>query len=99
MGSRILSRSFHVERWEGKDEENENDQTLATIPNKSDGMDVDTADDTADQDPSNEDRGDDVEDSGETDNEDSEDPSDVAMVPLADILNARYRSENVRMMC
>lgn len=40
--------------------------------------------------------------SHETDEEDSdldeEDPEDVAMVPLADALNARYGSENVRLV-
>ena len=31
----------------------------------------------------------------ESDEEDAVDPSDVAMVPMADMLNARYGSENV----
>ena len=92
MGSRILSRSFHVERWGGKDEESDDDRTSAAM-NMSDGMDVDTAD----QAPTEEDKDDKVEDDGETE-DDTEDPSDVAMVPLADILNARYRSENVRIL-
>ena len=93
MGSRILSRSFHVEKWEGRSEESGDDQTVATIANGSDGLDVDIAD----QGLKEEERVDEVEDSGESDDED-EDPSDVAMVPLADILNARYRSENVRLL-
>ena len=31
----------------------------------------------------------------DSDDENEEDPSDVAMVPVADMLNARYESENV----
>jgi len=33
--------------------------------------------------------------SADSDDEDVGDPSDVAMVPMADMLNARYGSENV----
>ena len=36
---------------------------------------------------------------GDSDDEDREDPSDVAMVPMADMLNARFESENVRNGC
>ena len=31
----------------------------------------------------------------DSDDEDREDPADVAMVPMADMLNARFESENV----
>ena len=31
-----------------------------------------------------------------SDDDDREDPADVAMVPMADMLNARFESENVR---
>lgn len=89
MGSRILSRSFHVEKWEG----DEGDRSLTAVGNKSDTMDVDPAE--QDPRPTGEDKVDDMEDGEESDDEDEEDPSDVAMVPFADILNARYHSENV----
>jgi N-lysine methyltransferase SETD6 len=34
--------------------------------------------------------------SDENDDDDDDDPANVAMVPLADMLNARYGCENVR---
>lgn len=49
------------------------------------GMDVDDDPASAPQPEENED----------SDDEDVGDPSDVAMVPMADMLNARYGSENV----
>ncbi|KAF8517662.1 hypothetical protein JB92DRAFT_2905584 [Gautieria morchelliformis] len=90
MGSRILSRSFHVERWRGEDEDSDQDQSLAAAVDKSDEMDIDTTD----KDPTEDDG---VEGGSESNDEDKEDPSDVAMVPLADILNARYQSENAKL--
>ncbi|KAF8581597.1 SET domain-containing protein [Ramaria rubella] len=92
MGSRILSRSFHLERWEGSDYD---DQRHTGIASASDGMDVDTIakepieevmDQVVDEDGV----------SGDED-EDEDDPSDVAMVPLADMLNAQYESENAKL--
>jgi N-lysine methyltransferase SETD6 len=90
-GSRILSRSFQVERWEGEDgtiDDNADGNTsvesgmdLANMSAGS-GMDVDGSPADASQ-------------PDESDDEDAVDPSDVAMVPMADMLNARYGSENV----
>jgi len=83
MGSRILSRSFDVERWEGDEGNSDNDE--AAEASVGSAMDVDQpahslADDSArDEEPSDE----------------EEDDIDVSMVPVADLLNARYRSENV----
>ncbi len=37
-----------------------------------------------------------LEEDEDSDDEDREDPADVAMVPMADMLNARFESENVR---
>ena len=37
-----------------------------------------------------------LEDDEDSDDEDRENPADVAMVPMADMLNARFESENVR---
>lgn len=96
MGSRILSRSFHVEKWEGKCEKHDNDQALAAVEDTRNMMEIDLAEQdtmaTEDYEQHN------VEDGQKTDEEDNEDPSDIAMVPFADILNARYRSENVRLL-
>ena len=36
-----------------------------------------------------------LEEDEDSDDEDQEDPADVAMVPMADMLNARFESENV----
>jgi SET domain-containing protein 6 len=93
-GSRILSRSFQVEKWEGEDDvDEENPQANASADSGMDvantsagsGMDVD-------EDPANAPQPD---ESADSDDEDVGDPSDVAMVPMADMLNARYGSENV----
>lgn len=90
MGSRILSRSFHVEPWGENLEVSADDQTFEDAMEKSDAMEVDAAKPELDQ---NEGVEKESEDDGE---EDEEDASDVAMVPLADVLNARYQTENVR---
>jgi hypothetical protein len=80
-----------VERWEGEDgtiEDNADGNTSAengmdvTNMSAGSGMDVDESPADASQ-------------PDESDDEDAVDPSDVAMVPMADMLNARYGSENV----
>lgn len=85
MGSRILSRSFDVERI-GTDEEEEADNSIGSA------MDVDipeaasVAEDTAeaqDEIPS------------EDDDSEEEDSVDVSMVPIADLLNVRCQFINV----
>jgi N-lysine methyltransferase SETD6 len=85
MGSRILSRSFQVERWVGE-EANENSKANTSAGS---AMDVDDPHEGADLDIEA------LEESTEEEEDDAEDPSNVAMVPMADILNARYGSENV----
>lgn len=104
MGSRILSRSFHVLRWkpdgEEPDEEAEVDEAEASSALNTDGnaMDVDVPTDAPAvefdvQEP--------VEDAAAEDDEDDddddryEDPADVAMVPMADMLNGRFATETV----
>jgi hypothetical protein len=92
MGSRILSRSFIVEKWNEDEDENENENEAANTSLGS-AMDVDEQSHA-------EERPDVAEEMGENDNDeddedDDEDSSDVAMVPMADILNARYQTENV----
>ncbi|KZT29157.1 SET domain-containing protein [Neolentinus lepideus HHB14362 ss-1] len=89
-GSRILSRSFHVEKLEGEgsDESAEVD--------RDDMMATDEAPQLIDPDDAGNggDRSAEAEDSDE---EDEEDVGDVAMVPMADMLNARYGSENAKL--
>ncbi|KAF5380369.1 hypothetical protein D9615_004738 [Tricholomella constricta] len=90
MGSRILSRSFSVEKWNSGEEENENSNT----PNsRADEMDVDSS-----EGPEGAEEKIDESHHDEMEEEDEEDDSsDTAMVPMADMLNARYGSENARL--
>ena len=83
MGSRILSRSFQVEALSKTD----NDDSSQTRVEEDAEMNLDE--------PSPHTLNDN--DSDETDDgDDEDDPANVAMVPLADMLNARYGCENVR---
>ncbi|KAF8520448.1 SET domain-containing protein [Hysterangium stoloniferum] len=96
MGSRILSRSFRVERWSGEEEGSDADHpAMEPMTNQVDGMDVDTVEHHSDDANEPVDVGENSESMDDEDDED--DPSDVAMVPLADMLNARYKSENARL--
>lgn len=93
MGSLILSRSFNVEKWQGEDDD---DDTRKADTRSHDEMDIDEVPSPANDD------GEPSQDSHEdetynNDDDDAEDSSDVAMVPMADMLNARYGSENVRL--
>ena len=86
MGSRILSRSFQVEAVE----------TLSTtdgVESNQTGVQED-AEMNLDESSPNALNDDNDEDETE-DDEDEDDPANVAMVPLADMLNARYGCENV----
>ncbi|KAN0091574.1 hypothetical protein V8E55_005140 [Tylopilus felleus] len=99
-GSRILSRSFTVSRWTDDDKVEERDGEVG-------GSDADEVEDLhpdasiessmhLDLHPSS------LEDTNEGPDSDSEDdeqddPSDVAMVPIADLLNARWGSENAKL--
>ena len=83
MGSRILSRSFQVEAL-SKTDSVDSSQTRAQEDAE---MNLDE--------PSPQALDDDDEDESE-DGDDEDDPANVAMVPLADMLNARYGCENVR---
>ncbi|EJF65011.1 SET domain-containing protein [Dichomitus squalens LYAD-421 SS1] len=97
-GSRILSRSFHVERWKGGHTE---DQGVEDDEADGNGMDVDPQEPPVDT----EQGGDateqveevQLEGDEELGDEDQEDPADVAMVPMADMLNARFESENAKL--
>ena len=95
MGSRILSRSFNVEKW-APDEEDDDDDSEAADVSMGSGMDVDLPD-GASTPPTHSSHGTDDLEHEEREEQEQEDFSDIAMVPMADILNARYRSENVRL--
>ena len=83
MGSRILSRSFQVEVLSTTDRV-DSSQTRAQEDAE---MNLDEPSPHAPNDS----------DSDETEDDEDEDASEnVAMVPLADMLNARYGCENVR---
>lgn len=90
MGSRILSRSFQVERWDPS----ANDEEEGGAPQA--GMSVDVGH----LGPMDPDEGYDnnieEEHNGDSDDEDDDDSGDVAMVPMADMLNARFGCNNVR---
>lgn len=89
MGSLILSRSFNVEEWDSGEGEGEN--PVANTSHGS-GMDVDSPEGNEHVDELHHAE---TEEEDEGDEEKEEDSSNVAMVPMADLLNARYGSENV----
>ncbi|KAH9858913.1 SET domain-containing protein [Lenzites betulinus] len=106
MGSRILSRSFQVERWTNEHAEGDDEDAEADEAGDTSAMDVDPQDMAG---PSTETIVDSAPIDGsdgpeelqaevdEDEDEDQEDPSDVAMVPMADMLNARFESENAKL--
>lgn len=95
MGSSILSRSFHVKRDLRHAEPDEADISSApaevaverAMPREEEGDEVD-------HDESAEIEVDEDEESDEDEND--EDIRDISMVPMADMLNAKFGSENVR---
>ena len=86
MGSRILSRSFQVEALSKPD----------SIDSSQTGAEEDAEMNLDEPSPHtvNDNDSDETEDGD--DDDDDDDPANVAMVPLADMLNARYGCENVR---
>lgn len=101
-GSRILSRSFTVKKWEPNttvtiDSEDQGEEEEEDVPdaNEDSAMDIDppTALETAQEEPTAHVELEEVD--GDSDDDDGDSPADVAMVPMADMLNARFESENV----
>ncbi|KAK7000730.1 ribosomal lysine N-methyltransferase 4 [Favolaschia claudopus] len=89
MGSRILSRSFDVETDESYDDEpGPNDAADTSVGS---AMEVDHPQEDAPAEDS-EQTDDNPEEEGE-----EEEPSGVSMVPLADMLNARYGADNAKL--
>lgn len=95
-GSRILSRSFHVEEWEteqASDHDGDSNHGSPANDNEDDDT-VPTLIEHVEAEPSMEVDG----NANESDeDEDKEQVDDVAMVPMADILNARYGCENAKL--
>ncbi|KAG5724576.1 hypothetical protein E4T56_gene3875, partial [Termitomyces sp. T112] len=91
MGSRVLSRSFNVEKWDSGEEEEETTDTL--IDTRDHEMDVDSYGGPEGLHENNESH----HSGAEEEEEEEEDSSDTAMVPMADMLNAQYRSENAKL--
>ncbi|RXW25028.1 hypothetical protein EST38_g843 [Candolleomyces aberdarensis] len=90
MGSRILSRSFGVEKWRSdEDDDHEANKSMGS------SMDVDEQHPTGSNAQDDNDSAD--EDNDDEDEEDGHDSSDTAMVPMADMLNARYGTENAKL--
>src|SRR5258707_1758449 len=85
-GSRILSRSFQVESLSTTDSV-DSSQTPAQ-------EDAEMSLDEPSLHTLNDNSSDESED--DDDSDDDDDPANVAMVPLADMLNVRYGCENVR---
>lgn len=89
MGSRILSRSFQVEQWDPSADDEEDDG----VPQAE--MDVDGGDQNPVEPDAEHCDGAEGEPGDDPAGQDHEDPGDVAMVPIADMLNARFGSNNV----
>ncbi|CAE6374464.1 unnamed protein product [Rhizoctonia solani] len=98
MGSRILSRSFHVEE-DGTEKEDPEEVNPDVSMESSKSMDVDQS--REEENPQSEVREseneNEQEEDGDSDSEDGEKVDDVAMVPMADMLNARYGGENAKL--
>lgn len=93
-GSRILSRSFNVDlpepnhhEQDSDDGQEDSDEQIAANTSIGSGMDVDVSSGIVEE-----------AEEEEADDEESleDDSSDTAMVPMADLLNARFECENVR---
>ncbi|KAI0037825.1 RuBisCo LSMT C-terminal, substrate-binding domain-containing protein, partial [Auriscalpium vulgare] len=106
MGSRILSRSFHVERWKRARTDHPGDKDGGLAGDASMDVDVDVDVDREQEAPADEGAGRDADADAEEldvlvddsdDSDDEEDPADIAMVPMADMLNARFGSENAKL--
>lgn len=91
MGSRVLSRSFTLSKEEEEEEEENENENENDVDNSSMGSTMDINGPLH--------KGTSVDNSQEGDNEEEggedEEDTEVVMVPLADILNARYNTENV----
>ncbi|KZT10912.1 SET domain-containing protein [Laetiporus sulphureus 93-53] len=106
MGSRILSRTFHVDPWKPENgEKGQQEERSEESDPDPHSMDVDVEPPAETHEPligQREEENGDIDDDDDEEEEDDEDedgenPADVAMVPIADMLNARYGSENAKL--
>lgn len=117
MGSRVLSRSFHVKSrkqgLEGKtvdmddldDDEDDDDESEAELlddegeatPEVDESDMTRDGDETQDQDEGGEDVDDDDDSDNDEDEEEQENVIDISMTPMADMLNAKFESDNARL--
>ncbi|SPO27722.1 related to RKM4 - ribosomal lysine methyltransferase [Ustilago trichophora] len=121
MGSRILSRSFHVKSrkkglegktvdmddLDGDDDEDESEAEVLEDEGEAENEEEapeagsgDEADETKDEDEQDQDADDDDLDSDtddDSDEEEQENVIDISMTPMADMLNARFESDNARL--
>ncbi|KAL1695076.1 hypothetical protein GGG16DRAFT_45758 [Schizophyllum commune] len=88
-GSRVLSRSFNVE--EGDTESDSDSEGEGPADKSADLMDVDATE------PPPEEGAEEAIEVSDDEDSDEEDAGDVGMVPMADMLNARYGSENAKL--
>jgi N-lysine methyltransferase SETD6 len=95
MGSRILSRSFQVAKWESERREGEESDGKGHMDPIHTNTSIDSAAMDVDDPQLSSENKLREEDDDEEDDESEDDPADVAMVPMADMLNARFESENV----
>ncbi|KAJ9480124.1 Ribosomal lysine N-methyltransferase 4 [Pseudozyma hubeiensis] len=116
MGSRILSRSFHVKSrkkgLEGKtvdmddldgEDEDEDEETDAgdeseteVLEDEGEAETTEAGEGDQDEDDGDDDDGDDDDDSDDEE-EEQENVIDISMTPMADMLNARFESDNARL--
>jgi N-lysine methyltransferase SETD6 len=87
MGSRILSRSFTVREREDRKNKPESNDPKAL-------MEVDESEQTV----ADTNTGEQLLDDDDISDDDDDGSENVAMVPMADMLNARYGSENVNVL-
>jgi SET domain-containing protein 6 len=90
MGSCILSRSFQVEAQPRLD-----GSYALVLAHENPEMGLDDSSSL----PRGNDDTEDIDVESDDDDDDDDDPANVAMVPMADMLNARYRCANVRSSC
>lgn len=111
MGSRILSRSFHVKSrkkgLEGKtvdmddlddgDDEEESEAEVLEDEGEGDGSDGEADEINNDAQDNDSDSDSDDDDDDDEEEQEQENVIDISMTPMADMLNARFESDNARL--
>lgn len=87
MGSRVLSRSFTLSK-----EEDDHENDIDSSSSMGSAMDIDGPPHNGASATDDSQEG----DNQEEDEDEDEEETKVVMIPLADILNARYKTENVQ---